>query len=75
MIEFEIGGVSGLNVTASPLSSSPARFHSIFADDFDPVRGVHSLAIIDVGADDQDRIESRSDALELDLCGCLDSGL
>ena len=47
----------------------------IFADDFDPVRGIHSLAIIDVGSDDHDRIESRSDALELDMCGCLDSGL
>lgn len=75
MIYFEQRSASGLNATDSPLSSGPTRFRSIFADEFDPVRGVHSLAIIDVGADDHDRIESRSDALELDMCGCLDSGL
>lgn len=75
MIYFEQRSASGRLIKANLSHLNPTRFRSIFADEFDPVRGVHSLAIIDVGADDQDRIESRSDALELDLCGCLDSGL
>ena len=75
VIDLEPRSASGLNATASPLSSSPTRFHSIFSNDFDPVIGVYSLAISDVGTDDFDLIESLSIELELDLLGCLDSGL
>lgn len=73
------GGAAGLNATTGtvpslPLSSTPQRFPSIFANSFPPVPGLYSLAKIErVGYGDA--LEMRADKLELDMAGCLDAPL
>ncbi len=68
-------GGAGLNAgrEALPLSSSP-RFPT-FSDDLPPIVEIYWLAKADVGDQDDDRLEARDTALELDMLGCLDARL
>lgn len=65
------GGAESINRESIPKPSRP----TLLDESLPPIPGIYFLAISDVGRDDDDQLEHRALALELDIAGCLDARL
>ncbi len=71
-ITHQPGGAGSIPRGSIPtITSSP----TLLDESLPPIPGIYSLAISDIGREDDDRLERRALALELDIAGCLDARL